>query len=79
MPFGNTISVQPRRTPEPQAQPVASSHPRAYVDMVEAAENWTCRWKTIRRMIARGDVATYKYGSRVVKFELSDLDAIYGE
>ncbi len=51
--------------------------PRAYVGIIEAADYLDVSVKTIRRMIARGELTTYKYGNRVVKLKLSDLDGIY--
>ena len=33
--------------------------------------------KTIRRKIVRGELTAYRFGSRVVKLKVADLDSVY--
>ena len=58
---------------EPNGQPV----PPAYIGIPAAAKYLDLAEKTIRRMIERGDIQAYKYGNRVLKVKLADLDAVY--
>ena len=50
---------------------------RAYVGIREAAEYLDLSEKTIRRKIVRGELTAYRFGSRVVKLKVADLDSVY--
>lgn len=55
--------------------PETLSHPRR-VKLADAArQNGVCT-KTLRRMIARGDLPAHRLGSRIILVDLDDLDAI---
>jgi excisionase family DNA binding protein len=51
--------------------------PRAYVGIVEAADYLGLSEKTIRRLIDSGQLTAYKFGNRVLRLKLSDLDAVF--
>jgi excisionase family DNA binding protein len=51
--------------------------PRAYVGIREAAEYLDLSEKTIRRLIDTGRLTAYRFGNRVVKLKLADLDDVY--
>ena len=44
--------------------------------IADAAEYGDCSTKTIRRMIARGDLTGYRLGSRMIRVDLNELDAL---
>jgi excisionase family DNA binding protein len=51
-------------------------HPaRAYLGIPDAATYLDVTAKTIRAMIARGELRAYRLGNRVVKIKIADLDA----
>ena len=51
--------------------------PRAYVGILEAADYLGLSEKTIRRLIDSGRLPAYKYGPKVLRLKISDLDAVY--
>jgi excisionase family DNA binding protein len=71
--------AEPPSRPNRAARRAARRHPipRAYVSIREAAEHLDLSEKTIRRLIDRGELRAYRFGSRVVKLKLADLDSVY--
>ena len=74
----------PARHPEPTSRPnrAARRHPhapvpRAYIGVSEAAAYLDLSEKTIRRLIDSGELTAYKYGPRVLRLKISDLDAVF--
>jgi excisionase family DNA binding protein len=51
--------------------------PRVYVGVREAAEYLDLSEKTIRRLIDSGELTAYRFGAKVVKLKLADLDGVY--
>lgn len=49
----------------------------AYFDVAEAAKYLNVSQKTVRRLINSGELTGYRYGPRVLRVKISDLDAIY--
>ena len=41
-----------------------------------AAQRMACSPKTVRRMIARGELAAYRVGTKMVRVDLNDVDAL---
>ena len=63
-----------RRHPKPR-----SAVPRAYVSVLEACEYLGLSEKTVRRLIDRGDLTAYVFGTRrkVVRLKIAELDSVY--
>ena len=58
-----------RRHPAKQVQ-------RGYCGVAEAAIYLDITEKTLRKMIARGELAAYRINPRIIKIKLADLDAL---
>jgi excisionase family DNA binding protein len=71
----NSVTVPPNR--RARRHPKRAIVGRAYVGIPEAAEYLDLSEKTIRRLIESGRLTAYRFGSRVVKLKLADLDAVY--
>mgnify|MGYP001033085615 CR=1 FL=1 len=56
--------------------PVTQSLPRRYGTMSDAAEYLGVTPRTIRQMIADGRLTGYRNGSRLVRVDLNEIDAI---
>lgn len=54
-------------------KPVAAEQ---WLSIRKAAELWDTSQDTIRRAIARGDLASYRYG-RVIRVKAADLEAMF--
>jgi excisionase family DNA binding protein len=69
-------------TPHPtQSNRYNRRHPRkemqrAYVGVAEAAVYLDVTEKTVRKMIARGELAAYRLNPRIIKIRIDDLDAL---
>ena len=50
---------------------------RGYCGVAEAARYLDVSEKTIRKAIANGTLPAYRWGSRVLKVKLSDLDGLF--
>jgi excisionase family DNA binding protein len=50
--------------------------PRRLGSIPTAAEMAVCSTKTIRRLIAQGDLTGYRLGSRMIRVDLNELDEI---
>ena len=48
----------------------------AYIDLDEAALYLGCDKRTVRRMISRGDLPGFKYGSRMLRVRREDIDSL---
>lgn len=55
---------------------MSSPPKRRFSTIADAAEYGACSPKTIRRMIARGDLTGYRMGPRLVRVDLNELDAL---
>jgi excisionase family DNA binding protein len=49
---------------------------RQLAPITAAADRAACSTKTIRRMIARGDLTGYRLGKRMIRVDLDELDAL---
>jgi excisionase family DNA binding protein len=49
---------------------------RGYVGITEAATYLDVTQKTIRKLIASGDLPAYRLGTHVLKIKIADLDAV---
>jgi excisionase family DNA binding protein len=73
----------PRRAPEtPAPNRAARRHPeqqplRGYIGIIEAATYLDVAPKTIRKWIATGELTGYRWGTRLLKVRVDDLDGIY--
>jgi excisionase family DNA binding protein len=56
---------------------VTPLHPkkRLWLSQAEAAEHLGITDRTLRRMVARGEVPAYRLGPRLTRFDQGDLDA----
>jgi excisionase family DNA binding protein len=54
----------------------AKEHKRGYVGITEAATYLDVTQKTIRKLIAAGDLPAYRLGTHVLKVKIADLDAV---
>jgi excisionase family DNA binding protein len=45
------------------------------ISLTEAAEEYGCSVRTIRRMIARGEVTAYRVGKRLLRVDREELAA----
>jgi len=52
-----------------------STDPR-WISQSEATEYLGVTERTIRRMVAAGDLPAYRLGKRLLRFKLTDLDAL---
>ena len=50
--------------------------PRRWASLAVAADHLAVSEKTLRRMIAAGDVRGYRVGSRLVRVDMNELDAL---
>lgn len=50
--------------------------PRRWLSQAEAADYLGITDRTLRRMVARGDLPGYRLGPRLTRFDQSDLDAL---
>lgn len=46
------------------------------LDIVAAADRLGVSTKTIRRMIARGELPAYRVGSKIIRLETADVDRL---
>lgn len=58
------------------ARAQAASSPHRRVSMAEAAEYAGVSTKTIRRYIAAGRLTGYRFGPRMVRVNLAEVDAL---
>jgi excisionase family DNA binding protein len=64
-------SERPNRAPR-RAQELQ----RGYVGITEAATYLDVTQKTIRKLIATGELPAYRLGTHVLKIKIADLDAV---
>ena len=57
---------------------VQRSHPEArrYETLEAAAERLACSVRTVRRMIAEGDLTGYRIGKRMLRVDTDELDRL---
>ncbi len=48
---------------------------RRWASINDAAEYVGVNTKTLRRMMARGEITGYRFGDRLLRFDLNELDA----
>jgi len=61
--------VSRTRTPTP-------APPRRLVTIADAAEYVGCTTKTIRRRISDGTISGFRFGPRLIRVDLNELDAM---
>jgi excisionase family DNA binding protein len=49
--------------------------PRHGESIESAAERWELNPRTIRRMIARGDLTGYRFGAKALRLDQAEVDA----
>lgn len=49
---------------------------RRYASVPSAAEYAGCEHKLIRKLVASGDLKAYRLGSRLIRIDLDELDAL---
>lgn len=54
----------------------ARKTPQRLVRIVAAAEYADCSTRTIRRYVAEGRITAYRFGPRLVKIDLDEIDAL---
>lgn len=65
--------ILPRRCQVPAKSPIK---PRRWASLAVAADHLAVSEKTLRRRIAAGDVRGYRVGSRLVRVDMNELDAL---
>ncbi len=50
---------------------------RRLVTVIDAAEYAACNPRTIRRRITDGSLSGYRMGSRLIRVDLNELDALF--
>ena len=76
------MSASPKPT-EPPPNRAARRHPeresvgRGYCGVAEAARYLDVSAKTIRKAIAAGTLPAYRWGPRVLRVKLADLDGLF--
>jgi excisionase family DNA binding protein len=68
-------------SPSPVPLPLPAERPnrtlqRGYVGITEAATYLDVTQKTIRKLIATGELPAYRLGTHVLKIKIADLDAV---
>lgn len=53
-----------------------STTPTEYVTVAEAAADYRCSIKTVRRRIADGTLPAYRMGGRVIRIRRADLEQL---
>jgi excisionase family DNA binding protein len=61
--------------PRPALQTTAASTSRL-VDLKKAAEVFDCSERTVRRMIAAGEITGYRVGKRLLRVDLNELQQV---
>lgn len=56
--------------------PKNSTHSRRYAPLAAAAEYADCSTKTVRRRIADGSLTGYRFGPRIIRVDLNEVDAL---
>lgn len=55
---------------------MASASPRRYGSIDAAAERYGCSPRTLRRMIADGEIAGYRLGKRLLRVDLDEIESV---
>lgn len=50
--------------------------PRRYATLEQSAEYLVCSQRHVRDMIARGEITGYRMGSKSVRVDLAEIDAV---
>lgn len=56
--------------------PQTPTPPRRWASLDAAASHLNCSPRTLRRMIARGEITGYRVGARMLRVDLEELDAL---
>ena len=56
--------------------PPRTGTPRRYITLAAAADRFACSERTLRRMIAAGELTGYRLGKRLVRLDADELDAL---
>ena len=70
---------RPRRLPSalgPACLPEHETTGRRWVSLEDAARYIGTSEKTVRRMIAAGDLPAYRMGVRLIRIDMADIDAL---
>lgn len=51
--------------------------PQKYITQVEAAHRWAVSVDTIRRLISLGKIAGYRLNGRIIRVDVSEVDACF--
>jgi len=63
--------------PRPVSKPTPTAAPaRHLVSVADAAEYVGCTDKTIRRRVSEGALTAYRFGPRMLRVDLAELDAM---
>ena len=66
----------PRARPERLGElPTSTEFQRRYASLAAAAEYLDCNQRTIRRLIASGRLTGYRFGPRIIRIDLNEVDA----
>lgn len=57
-------------------EPVQRVRARRYITLKAAAEGLACSERTLRRMIAAGELTAYRVGNRLIRLDADELDAL---
>jgi excisionase family DNA binding protein len=71
------MSASPERPAQPPPGRENGSAGRCYCGIAEAARYLDVSPKTIRKAIANGTLPAYRWGPRVLKVKLADLDSLF--
>ena len=71
---GQDDSVTPNKPVDPGL--VVRAAPRRWASPTEAAEYFGVKPKMLRRMVAKGKVTGYRMGTRIIRYDLAELDAL---
>jgi excisionase family DNA binding protein len=55
---------------------VSQARPQRYASLEDAAAYLGCNTRTVRRQIAAGHLKGYRFGSRIIRVDLDELDAL---
>lgn len=56
--------------------PLAPEPNRRWASLEQAAKHLECSERTIRRLIASGRIAGYRFGDRLLRVDLAEVDAL---
>ena len=69
-------TLQANPTPDRPSRPARRRVEQAFIGLPEAAIYLGVTEKTIRRRIADGTLPAYRFGNRVIKIRIEDIDSM---